>query len=167
MNSRKCLLILLLTLAVPNASALSKLAIGDIPPNYLGEDSEGLDVNLTDHKGKIVIISFWASWCAPCLKELPMLEDIQARLGKEKINVIAVNFKESRKQYRHIKRKLSALALTLTHDKRGLLGSKFGVEGIPHLFIVGRKGTLIYQSVGYGDSSRKKIVTILNQELSS
>jgi thioredoxin-related protein len=103
------------------------------------------------------------------LKELPILEEIQTTLGKDKIQVVAVNFKESRKQYRSIKKQLSALALTLTltHDKRGNLGSKFGVEGIPHLFIVGKNGELIYQSVGYGDSSREKIVNILNKELSN
>jgi thiol-disulfide isomerase/thioredoxin len=167
LNNRKRLFIFLLALVAVNTNAMSKLDIGDIPPNYLGENREGVKVNLADNKGKIVIISFWASWCAPCFKELPILEEIQTTLGKDKIQVVAVNFKESRKQYRSIKKQLSALALTLTHDKRGNLGSKFGVEGIPHLFIVGKNGELIYQSVGYGDSSREKIVNILNKELSN
>jgi len=167
LKSFKLLLIISLILLVPSVNAYSKLEIGDIPPNYLGKDSDGEQVNLEDNKGKVVIISFWASWCSPCLKELPILENIQNKLGKDKVKVVAVNYKESRKQYRHIKKKLSDLELTLTHDKHGSLGNKFGVEGIPHLFIVGKNGELVYQSVGYGDSSIKKIVKALNKELSS
>jgi thiol-disulfide isomerase/thioredoxin len=167
LNNLKWLLIFVLTLVVTNANAMSKLEIGDVPPSYIGKDTEGIEVNLEDNKGKIIIISFWASWCSPCLKELPILEEIQTTLGKSRIKVIAVNFKESRKQFRNIKKQLSTLALTLTHDKRGSLGNKFGVKGIPHLFIVGKSGELIYQSVGYGDSSRARIVKIVNKELSS
>jgi thiol-disulfide isomerase/thioredoxin len=165
LNSRKLLLLVLLILFVPISNATSKLKVGDIPPNYLGKDNEGVEINLEDNKGKIVIISFWASWCAPCLKELPILENIQAKLGTDKVKVVAVNYKESRKQYRHIMKVLSSLELTLTHDKRGVLGSKFGVEGIPHLFIVGKNGGLIYQSIGYGDYSIKNIIEVLNTEL--
>jgi len=167
LNSQKLLLLLLLILFLPNSNAMSKLDVGVVPPNYLGKDNDGLIVNLEDNKGKVVIISFWASWCSPCLKELPILENIQNKLGKDKIKVVAINFKESRKQYRHIKKTLSNLELTLTHDKRGYIGSKFGVEAIPHLFIVGKNGKLIYQNIGYGDSSIKKIVKVLNKELSS
>ena len=167
LNSQKLLLLLSLLLFLSNVNATSKLEVGDIPPNYLGKDNKGLKVNLEDNEGKVVIISFWASWCSPCLKELPVLENIQAQLGEDKVKVIAVNYKESRKQYRHIKKKLSHLKLTLTHDKHGSLGNKFGVEGIPHLFIVGKNGKLVYQSIGYGDSSIKMIVKVLNKELSS
>ncbi len=95
------------------------------------------------------------------------MEGIQQQIGVDKVKVVAINYKESRKQYRHIKKKLSNLALTLTHDKRGNLGNKFGVGGIPHLFIVGKNGKLIYQNVGYGDTSMDSIVKVLNKELSS
>ena len=167
LNYLKLLLLLSLVLFLPRVNANFKLSVGDVPPSYLGKNTEGQKVNLEDNKGKIVIISFWASWCPPCLRELPILENIQNNLGKDKIEVVAINYKESRKQYRNIKSKLSQLKLTLTHDKRGSLGKKYGVEGIPHLFIVGKNGELIYQSVGYGDSSIKKIVNVLNKELSS
>ena len=154
-------------LFLPSVNAKQKLDIGDVPPKFLGKDKEGVAVKLEDNKGKIVIISFWASWCSPCLKELPLLEGIQQQIGVDKVKVVAINYKESRKQYRHIKKKLSNLALTLTHDKRGNLGNKFGVGGIPHLFIVGKNGKLIYQNVGYGDTSMDSIVKVLNKELSS
>jgi len=150
-----------------NVNAENVLELGDVPPNYLGRDSDGNDVTLEDNKGKIVIISFWASWCSPCLKELPVLENIQNKIGTDKIKVVAINFKEGRKQFRHIKKQLSSLNLTLTHDKRGSIGNKFGVEAIPNLFIIGKNGKLVFHNVGYGDSSIDKIVKVLNKQLSS
>ncbi len=149
------------------AWATTSLAIGDALPDYLGKDQDGNEIHLSDNKGKVVIISFWASWCKPCLKELPVLESIQNKLGTDTIKVVAINYKESRSQFNAIKRKLSELSLTLGHDRRGLLGEKFGVEGIPHLFIVGKDGTLAYQNVGYGDAVVDKLVVALNNILSS
>jgi len=161
------IIILIITVLSLSAHAKNVLKLGDVPPNYLGINSNGDNVNLKDHKGKVVIISFWASWCSPCLKELPILENIQNKVGIDKVKVIAINFKENIKQYREIKKALASLSLTLTHDKRGAIGDKFGVKAIPNLFIVGKNGELIFHNVGYGDSSIDKIVKVLNQQLSS
>jgi len=160
------IIILIIAIFSLNVNAENVLELGDVPPNYLGRDSDGNDVTLEDNKGKIVIISFWASWCSPCLKELPVLENIQNKIGTDKIKVVAINFKEGRKQFRHIKKQLSSLNLTLTHDKRGSIGNKFGVEAIPNLFIIGKNGKLVFHNVGYGDSSIDKIVKVLNKQLS-
>ncbi len=157
------LLIAFFTLTINAATALE---LGDVPSDYLGKDSNGDAVSLKDHKGKIVVISFWASWCPPCLKELPILENIQNKVGEDKVKVIAINFKEDRKKYRKITKLLSSLNLTVTHDKRGTIGKKFGVEAIPNLFIVGKNGELVFHNVGYGDSSIDEIVKVINQQLS-
>jgi thiol-disulfide isomerase/thioredoxin len=161
------IIILIIAIFSLNINAETVLELGDSPPNYLGKDSDGEDVTLENHKGKIVVISFWASWCSPCLKELPILENIQNKVGTDKIKVIAINFKEDRKKFRKIKKLLSSLNLTLTHDKRGTIGKKYGVEAIPNLFIIGKNGQLVFHNVGYGDSSIDKIVKVINQQLSS
>jgi thiol-disulfide isomerase/thioredoxin len=150
-----------------NINAETKLALGDIPPDFLGKDTNGDSVYLEDHQGKIVVISFWASWCPPCLKELPILENIQNKLGEDKVKVIAINFKEERKKYRKITKLLASLNLTLTHDKKGRIGKKFGVKSIPNLFIVGKNGELVFHKLGYGESTIDEIVEALNQQLSS
>ena len=166
MFSRIIILILTLVSLSITAKELT-LEIGDIPPNYLGRDKNGNEVTLDAYKGKVVIISFWASWCSPCLKELPVLENIQNKGGLDKIKVIAINFKESKVQYRRIKRKLSSLNLTLTHDRRGRIGKKFGVEAIPNLFIIGKDGKLVFHKLGYGESSVDEIVNVLNKQFST
>ena len=159
------IIIILIAVFSLNINAETVLELGDVPPDFLGKDSNGDAVTLKDHKGKVVVISFWASWCPPCLKELPILENIQNKIGTDKIKVIAINYKEERKKYRKIKKLLSSLNLTLTHDKRGVIGKKFGVEVIPNLFIVGKNGELVFHSIGYRDSSIDEIVKVLNQQL--
>jgi thiol-disulfide isomerase/thioredoxin len=161
------IIILIIAIFSLNLNAETVLEIGEVPPNFLGRDSDGNDVTLDDNKGKIVVISFWASWCSPCLKELPVLENIQNKIGTDKIKVVAINFKENRKQYKKIVKMLSSLKLTLTHDKRGSIGRKFGVEAIPNLFIIDKNGELAFHNVGYGDSSIDEIVEVLNKLLSS
>lgn len=142
-----------------------RLQVGDTPPNYLGVDTDGKEVFITDSKGKIVVISFWASWCSYCLKELPILENIQDQVGEDLIKVVAINSKESKSKYRKIKRSLKHVSMTMTHDKKGKIGDEFGVSAIPHLFIIGKDGKLAYQARGYGESELDRIIAILNREL--
>ena len=62
-------------------SANSKtLQIGDLPIDVVGKNTDGSEIKISDYKGKVVIVSFWASWCGPCRKELPVLSGIQKKL---------------------------------------------------------------------------------------
>ena len=149
-----------------NASDL-KLKVGDIPPDYLGKDQEGNKVLVSENQGKIVVISFWASWCGPCREEIPLLDRIQRQLGTETIQVVAINHKESKSKYRRVSKAFNASEITLTHDKRGSIGKKYGVTAIPHLIIVGKDGKIAYQSRGYGKGSVNNIVKVINQHLES
>lgn len=156
---------LMLSLALQVQAAVP--AIGEIPQNYLGSAINGDKVLLENYQGKVVVISFWASWCAPCLQELPVLESIQRNVGMDNIQVIAVNFKEDRRQYRKVHKVLSEnlTHLIFSHDERGRIGSAYGVGGLPSLFVIDKTGKLAFHKVGYGESSIDSIVDVLNVEL--
>lgn len=144
-----------------------KLAKGDLPPDIFGKDDTGQPISLGNHRGKVVIVTFWATWCPYCLKELPILENIQNRVGKDKIEVIAVNWMEDRDTYRAVRRALKGLTLTLTSDSLGRIGDAYGVEAIPHMLMIGKDGRIDSVRRGYSEDSLGDIAADLNRLLNA
>ena len=144
-----------------NAAPLGK---GDTPPDIVGRTLAADPVTVSEHAGKVVVVSFWATWCAYCLKELPILEGLQKVAGKDNIQVIAVNT-ETSDVFRKVARQLSSLTMKLAYDpgKRG--ADAYGVSGIPHLVIIGRDGKIIEVYRGYGESTLDAIVVDINAAL--
>jgi len=141
------------------------LAHGDTPPDDLGLDAGGHHVHVSDHRGKIVVVSFWASWCGHCRKELPVLAGLQDAAGKDRVEVIAVNTMDDRDVYLAIRRRLKDVQLTMTRDASGSVGEAYGVHTIPHLFILDRDGRIAYEYSGYGEDSLQEIVDAVNREI--
>jgi thiol-disulfide isomerase/thioredoxin len=148
-------------LAFP-AYAKQPLKVGDVPPEKLGRASTGGKVKLSDYHGKIVIISFWASWCSPCRKELPLLALIQKKATRDKVVVFAVNWKEPTARYHEIIRALKNIDLALVSDETGYFGGEYDVTAIPHMIIIGRDGRIAAIHVGYGESEIPTLVSEIN-----
>lgn len=134
---------------------------GDMAPHYLGVTIDDKEVTVSDYRGKVVVVSFWATWCPYCLKELPILEGIQQTAGIDKVQVIAINTEE-RAVFRKVSRALSKLTLGMTYDPGKKSATLYGVNGIPHLVIIGRDGRIRKVYRGYGESSLDGIVESLN-----
>lgn len=154
------LLALMLTFAAGTAAAQVKS--GDIPPDALGSDRDGNDVRISAHRGKVVIVTFWASWCAYCLKELPVLDQLQRAAGKPRLEIVAVNYKEDRRYFRAMRRRLKDAALTLTSDPRGSLGDEYGVKGLPHLVMIDKTGKVAHVHTGYGEKLLDRLIEQIN-----
>jgi len=159
-GARPVLALSLLLLAPAIASG--KLQVGDSPPDKLGRTSTGEHVRLADYRGKIVIISFWASWCGPCRRELPVLASIQEKATRDKVVVLAVNWRQSADQFRSIKQILKKTELTLISDESGSAGRAYDVDAIPHMIVVGRDGKIASIHVGYSEAEIPQFVDEIN-----
>jgi thiol-disulfide isomerase/thioredoxin len=159
------LLALLAALCANGARKEADLNPGDAPPERIGRGEDGKTILMSALKGRVVIVTFWASWCAPCRKEILALEALQRHLSADKLLVLAVNWQEDDDAYRAIKRTLKDFQLTLTHDGHGELGRKFGVNSIPHMFIIGKDGRIAYEHSGYGEGSIPVLVDDINAAL--
>jgi thiol-disulfide isomerase/thioredoxin len=135
---------------------------GDVPPAYIGETLEGVPVELTTHAGQAVVITFWASWCTYCKKELPVLAELQRAAGKDHLRVIAVDT-ESREMFHKVMRALGSFDMQLAYDPQKKGQRAFGVSGIPHLVIVGRDGRIDKVFRGYGEDSLDEILASINR----
>src|SRR5579862_4918763 len=147
----------------PSAQAAVNLKVGDEPPPKLAWHAK-----LSDYRGKIVIVSFWASWCPPCRKELGVLAGIQKQATRDRVVVFAVNFREDARRFREITQALKNVDLTLISDDDGYIGRQYGVQGIPHMVIIGRDGRIAAIHIGYGESEipvlADEINTLWNKE---
>ena len=148
----------LCTLGMPAFAA--PLAKGDVAPDYAGETLKGVAVKLSEYQGKAVVLSFWASWCAYCIKELPVLENLQ-RKASDRLQVIAINT-EVDDVYRKLVRAMAKMELRTSYDPDKTAASAYGVNGIPHLVIIGRDGKIQAVYRGYSESSLPAIVRDVN-----
>ncbi|MFY8061520.1 MAG: TlpA family protein disulfide reductase, partial [Arenimonas sp.] len=78
-----------LFLMLISTSAFADLSEGQPAPNLLGKDVKGNPVTVDAFRGKVLVVTFWASWCGPCRKELPALNALQNAVGTELIQVVA------------------------------------------------------------------------------
>jgi thiol-disulfide isomerase/thioredoxin len=138
---------------------------GDIPPADIGHTTSGDEVLLTKYAGKVVIVTFWATWCPQCIKELPILEAVQNKAGKANIEVIAVNTEEAEVFRRAARVMRKTMQLDLVGDARGDAQKAYGVNGIPHMLIIGRDGRILQVHRGYSEDSLDEIVADINHAL--
>jgi thiol-disulfide isomerase/thioredoxin len=130
---------------------------GDIPPDALGVDLKGNPVTVSQHRGKVVVVTFWASWCPPCRRELPMLAHVQSTVGREYMEVVAINVKESRREFLGVIRANKGIELTYVHDK-GAVTDQYGVSGLPNMFIIDREGRVAHVHRGYSEQVFQRFI---------
>lgn len=141
------------------------VGVGDVPPDYLGKSADKAKIYLSESNGKIRIITFWATWCPPCLKELPVLNAVQKKGGADRIQVIAVNINDRQIDFRRALRKLKDYEIDFVFDNKKSVADKYDVEGIPHMLIVDVDGRVAFQHVGYNESALTGIVEEINSLL--
>jgi thiol-disulfide isomerase/thioredoxin len=147
------------------AAARAAPGPGDVPPPELGRNMDGDKVLVTAYAGKAVVLTFWATWCPYCLKELPILENVQNKAGKDSMQVIAVNTEE-REVFRRASRIMrKAMTLELVSDASAQAAEAYGVTGLPHMVIVGRDGRIVRVYKGYSEAQLGDIVADINRAL--
>ena len=102
---------------------------------------------LADYRGQVVLVNFWASWCAPCLVEMPGIQRLKESLAGQPFTVLAVNFKESRAKVWRF-RKLLQVDFPLLLDADGRSAEDWQVAVYPTTYLVGTDGRIRY--VAYG-----------------
>ena len=163
-NALRCSTALALGLLLAAAADAAHVpVVGDTAPSYVGYGLDGKKVLLENYAGKVVVISFWATWCPPCRMELPVLARIQIA-GKGHIQVVAINT-EDRSVFRDAAEILKDLPIKLTSDETKRAFSAFGVKGLPHLIVIGKDMRIISVREGYGPAELDDVAAELNAAL--
>lgn len=137
-------------------SAHAELQPGTRPADSLGKTASGQPVSLSAMRDKVVVISFWATWCSYCMKELPVLAGLQAQATSRHLplQVVSIDHKEDRVIFLRTARLLKPRlpGLLVTWDQHGSIGKPFGTDhGIPVMVMLHRDGTVAHVHRGYSE----------------
>ena len=153
-------------LALFTATAQAESLVGSPAPDSLGTNDDKREVHVSDYQGKVVVLTFWASWCGYCLKELPILENLQRRTGNERIAVIAVNTDTDHDKYRAMRRRMKDFQLTMTVDsKKEGIAENYRVSGLPHMVLLDKQGQVAFVHTGYSEDMLPRFVYEINELL--
>ena len=128
------------------AQELTPWTDGPTPPFTLS-DTHGTPHTLTAYSGQVVLLNFWATWCEPCREEMPALQALQHKIGKERLVVLAVNYGESPERVHKFTRSMPLdLAILLDRDMHA--AKAWQVRVLPTSFVLGPDGKIRYMAVG-------------------
>lgn len=115
---------------------------GDKAPSFSVTTEGGRKVSRDRFGGKLLVVNFWASWCRPCLVEMPSLNQLAGELGPQGVTVLAVSIDEKEGPYRQLIERLRPGFLS-TRDPGGELASEFGTFMVPETYVLDRKGRVL------------------------
>lgn len=142
--------------------------IGQYAPPFILSDINGKRVSLVQHRGKVVLLNFWATWCHACKAEMSSMNKLYSAFKDKGLEVFAVSIDSSEKSPRSFAAR-EELSFPVLFDKDGEnYFEQFGVIGLPVTFLIDRRGILVDRIMGSTDwdspEIRSKILGILNQE---
>lgn len=141
------------------------LETGTVAPDFILKNLNGDDVQLSQFRGKVVLIDFWAVFCKPCVIVLPKIQEIHEKYNDEELVVLMINVSED-------KNKIQKFIEENGYTFQVLLGSgnmnvqkNYGVIGIPHTYIIDKQGKVAYSRIGYGPGSEKLLISEIGKLL--
>jgi peroxiredoxin len=141
--------IIALVFSVFAASSLASSGMeGQPAPDFALKSSTGENVRLSEYRGDVVMINFWATWCGPCRQEMPLLDELYSRYQRVGFNLLGVNIDDdSRRAMRMIEE--LGVNFPVLFDARKEVSELYDVEAMPVTVIVDREGTVRYIHHGY------------------
>lgn len=135
--------------------------VGELPPDWLGLDRDGRSIRVSQYRGKVVLVVFWAGWCEQCRRELPQLSALQAGIGRERLEIVAINYAEPQRDYDAFLRLNPTLDLTYIRDP-GTVARYYRVRAVPNAFLIDTRGRIAHVQRGYTPEKVERLVRELH-----
>lgn len=145
-----CLFLSLTACSKENAPQKSAVATEKSPAPDISVVSfaNGSNLKLSDLKGKVVLLNFWATWCPPCREEIPSMMKLNSLMTGKQFQMVAVSVDEGGKPAIESFFKESGFSLPTYLDVSGAATKSYGITGVPESFIIDKKGILVKKIVG-------------------
>lgn len=135
--------------------------IGSNAPDFTVQDSDS-KVTLSQYRGQVVVLNFWATWCAPCIEELPSLVEMQRRMKAKGVTVLAVSVDVDEGAYKQFVKDHNVSLLTV-RDPSGKSNGLYGTFKFPETYIIDRNGVMRRKFIGAVDWTAPDITDFLGK----
>ena len=127
-------------------------------------DADKKQVNLDDYRGKLVLLNFWASWCAPCKEEMPSLDSLQSNKNLNNLQIFPINVgQDNKKKAKDFFEELDIKTLNIYFDTTITLAKKFQLRGIPTTILINKDGYEFARVIGSIDFESQKFIKWLSK----
>ena len=142
---------------------------GKTAPAFSAKDTDGNEVNLSDYRGKVVLLDFWASWCVPCREELPFLVKFYREHQNDDFIILAVNIDNEEENMRTFLVKHKAThVFPVIFDSEKSIPPLYELESMPTTIFIDKKGIIRYSHTGFNDTRKDEfqveLQTLLHEE---
>jgi thiol-disulfide isomerase/thioredoxin len=131
------------------------LAVGTDAPDWTLNDPSGKPHKLSDYRGSVVILDFWATWCGPCAQLMPKMQKLQDKYAEKGVRVFGVNAWERADPVSIMMQKRLTYSILLNGER---IASSYGVINLPVVYVVGVDGKIIHRHEGLEDKNLGKII---------
>ena len=147
----------LITVFAATSIASSGLA-GQAAPDFVLKSSTGENLRLSEHRGDVVMINFWATWCGPCRQEMPLLDDLYARYQRVGFSLLGVNIDDDSRRAMQMIEDLG-VNFPVLFDASKQVSKLYEVEAMPVTVLVDRDGVVRHVHHGYKPGYEDKYLT--------
>lgn len=149
---RRKRLIIFVTIALLALSFVSVVAIAkikaDSAPDFVLKSATGNNVRLSELKGRVVMLNFWATWCGPCAEEIPHLNELHESLDPYDFELLGINLDEDQSKAKHLANKLK-VNFPVLFDKDKDVSKSFDIKAMPTTIIIDRAGKIRHVNRGF------------------
>jgi thiol-disulfide isomerase/thioredoxin len=164
MRSRLLRLVALAALIIPLPAAAFNFAPTEPKPapDLTFLDAEGNEVRLADFQGEVVVLNLWATWCAPCRREMPSLDRLQAKYRGAGLEVIALSLDRGDvAKVREFFEELEITSLAVYHDPTARAGRELGAPGLPTTVVIDRAGREVGRLLGPAEWDSEEALAVI------
>jgi len=145
---------------------LGKIKTPYVAPAFELQNMDEEKVHLSDYKGKVVLINFWATWCPPCVREMPSMERLYRKFKDRPFTVLALNQMEDEDQVFAFTGQLEIdPSFTLLFDRDSRVANQYGIRGLPTTYLIDKKGMVRYRAIGGRLLDHPQVIKVIQQLL--
>ncbi len=141
-----------------SGSIASSGLAGKSAPDFALKSATGDNLRLSEYRGEVVMINFWATWCGPCRQEMPHLEDLYNRYQRVGFNLLGVNIDDDSRRAMQMVKELG-VTFPVLFDEKKEVSKLYSVEAMPVTLLLDRSGTVRHVHLGYQPGFELKYLT--------